>query len=424
MKDYSAGPIAPGARLHEWKLGWAIVLSSSLGIAVYTTFLHFVGTLMGPLQDAYGWSRGEISLGLTLITTLSPPMGIIVGALADRYGARPIALVGSIGFGITFAAWGLAGPALWSWYFFAFLFATLGHMATPVVWTLMIVKYFNVQRGLALAIALSGSGLAIGFTPTLALLFNDWFGLRGTFMAWGLLGGLLMLLPAWYFFREKPQVTAAPAAASKQPVAVPGHTFGEALRDRNFWQFTVSVLLVSLAVGTLIVHLQPMLIDSGLDAVTAASVALFVGPAMIAGRIIMGMLFDVMNARVVSGIAFLLPACGCAMLGTLDGNYAMAALAGIVIGFGLGAEMDVLAYVVSRYFGMRSYGKIFALLSGLYGMGIGAGSAVSGALFDATGSYRIALLLWIAASIAAAMAVATLGKPRARESGLAPVAAH
>jgi MFS family permease len=153
-------------------------LSAALGVAVFGSFLHFVGTLMQPLQEAYGWVRGDIALGLTLITVMSPFINLIVGALVDRVGARRIALCGSISFGASFAVWGLAGPALWTWYLFCVAFALLSHFASSVVWTMMVVKRFNAQRGLALAITLSGSGLTIALTPSLALMLDYWFGVR------------------------------------------------------------------------------------------------------------------------------------------------------------------------------------------------------------------------------------------------------
>lgn len=423
MKTDSTAAAPVGAAMLEWRQGWQVVFAAAIGIAVAGSYMHFTGAMIRPLQEAYGWARGEIALGLTVMTMLSPLANVIAGALADRFGPRRMALWGSGTFALGFAVWGLAGPALWTWYLFCGLFALLSHIASVTIWTMMVVKRFNAQRGLALAMALSGSGLAIGVIPTLVLLLNQWFGVRETFFIWGLAGGALMFLPALLFFHERPPAALAADPAAPKP-QVHGHTLPEALRDRNFWQFVASVLLVSLAVGTFIMHLQPMLLDTGFTPATAASVALFMGPSMIVGRIGMGMMFDYFNARVVSAIAFLLPGFACLMLLMMDGSYLQAAVTGVVIGLGLGAEMDVVAYVVSRYFGMRSYGKIFALVSGTYGMGIGVGSAFSGLLFDQTGSYNFALLLLAGFSLCAVLAVTTLGKPRAREEIAAPLAAH
>lgn len=420
MKIDSMDAVHIGTGLQEWQRGWRLVLAATLGVAVCGSYFQFIGAMIKPLQDAYGWSRGEIALGLTLITSITPFVNLGVGALADRFGARRIALWGSISFGLSFCAWGLAGPALWTWYALSVQFAIFGHLASMVVWSLMVVKHFHLQRGLALALTLSGSGLAVAVTPTLVILLNQSFGVHGIFWLWGCASAAIMFIPALLFFRDPGANRVSSATA--QPAVAAGYTLRAALRDRRFWQLALSMLLVALAIGTFIVHLQPMLLDSGLTPAVAASVALFIGPSMIAGRILMGLLFDRLDARLVSALAFALPAITCVLLGLLDGSYALAAIAGVVTGLGLGAEMDVVAYLTSRYFGMRSYGKIFAILSGLYGFGIGAGSALSGALFDATGNYGLALTLLAISASTAVVLVSLLGPSRNNE--IAPPGAH
>ncbi|MFA5496498.1 MAG: hypothetical protein WC247_17155, partial [Porticoccaceae bacterium] len=79
-----------------------------------------------------------------------------------------------------------------------------------------------------------------------------------------------------------------------------------------------------------------------------------------------------------------------------------------------GAEVDVVAYLTSRYFGLRAYGVLFALMMSSYGAGIGAGSALAGVGFDRLGSYDSWLLVLAGGSAIAIVLVATLGLPVAR----------
>jgi predicted MFS family arabinose efflux permease len=409
MKSDPIGPAPAGAGLQEWRDGWPLVLSAALGVAVASSFPHFIGAMIKPLGHAYGWSRGEVALGLTLITSIGIIVNLVYSALADRIGPRRLVLWGSPVFGLAFCAWALAGPALWTWYFFCVVYAVFGTCASVIIWTMLVVKRFHHQRGLALALALSGSGLSVAVTPSLVILLDQLFSVRQIFMIWGIAGGLIMFVPALFFYHDRD------AAIGSRAAAAGGHFVREALRDRKFWQLILSVILVAPAIGTFIVHIQPMLIDSGLTPAAAASVALFVGPSMIVGRVLMGALFDRIDARLVSALAFTLPVIACVLLGLLDGSYAIAVTTGIVIGLGLGAEVDVLAYLTSRYFGMRSYGRIYAIFSGLYGLGIGAGSALAGALHDNTGSYAAALFTLGCGALTAVVLVMLLGTPRSTE---------
>src|SRR5690606_21275989 len=104
-------------------------------------------------QAAYDWSRGEIALGLTLIMVINLGGNLVVGALADRFGARPVALWGAWLFGIGFSLLGLAGPSIWSWYLVCAVFAVAVQGVGPVVWTGGIVRWFEKQRGMALALS-------------------------------------------------------------------------------------------------------------------------------------------------------------------------------------------------------------------------------------------------------------------------------
>jgi MFS family permease len=112
------------------------------------------------------------------------------------------------------------------------------------------------------------------------------------------------------------------------------------------------------------------------------------------------------------------------MLLQMDGSYWLAALTGIFIGLGMGAEVDVIAYLTSRYFGLRRYGVLFAILVAVNAVGIGLSSVVAGAVFDRLHSYQPVLMaLGLGALVAVALA-ATLGKSTRDAEGLIVHGAH
>jgi MFS family permease len=395
----------------EWKDGWPIVLCATIGVAIAGMHYPVMGAMMLPLTEAYGWTRGQVALGLTIASLLAPVSNIVVGALADRFGPRPVVLTGTVAFGASYALFALAGPGLWTWYAVSVLFAVCSYLVGPIVWTMAVVRQFNVNRGLAIALTLSGSGIMASIMPSLVLVLLGLVEVRGTFLVLAIGGSLAMLIPSLLLFREAGGTKQTQASRRAANASLPGLSAGQALRSTRFWRLGIGLLVISSTVGLFLLHLQPMFIDNGLTAAQAASAALMIGPTMIVGRLGTGLLFDRLPAPLVAGVAFAVMGVACmAMLG-FDGSLPAAFLIAAIVGLGIGAELDVVAYMTSRYFGLRSYGVLFGGLMGVYGIGVGGGSAVAGAVFDTAGSYIPILIgLGIGSALAALMA-ASMGKP-------------
>jgi MFS family permease len=67
----------------------------------------------------------------------------------------------------------------------------------------------------------------------------------------------------------------------------------------------------------------------------------------------------------------------------------------VLVGLGMGAEVDLIAYLQSRYFGLRAFGQIYGYLFAVFTIGTGLGPFVMGAAYAATGSYRPALMAFV-----------------------------
>ena len=138
----------------------------------------------------------------------------------------------------------------------------------------------------------------------------------------------------------------------------------------------------------------------------AAATASFIGIGVIVGRVLVGWTIDPGFAPYVAATVFLLTATGCALL-NLGGAQA-APVAAFLIGFALGAEIDLIAYLTARYFGMRNYGFLYGIIYSIFSIGAAAGPAIVGNLFNSFGSYRIALWVMAALLILGAAAVVSL----------------
>jgi cyanate permease len=190
---------------------------------------------------------------------------------------------------------------------------------------------------------------------------------------------------------------------SHAPGADDGATAPEGLATRMFWILALVVFCSSLTQSSTIVHLAALLTDRGLSASQSAAALSVMGLASICGRLATGWLVDRFFAARVSFVLLLLAGGGAFLLSSAD-SFAMGALAAFLIGFGTSGETDVAPYLLSRYFGLRSFSTLYGLTWMSHAMAGAVGPIMMGRVFDATGSYEVVL---VRLSIAAAV-VATL----------------
>src|SRR5688572_18780338 len=96
------------------------------------------------------------------------------------------------------------------------------------------------------------------------------------------------------------------------------------------------------------------------------------GLSLVAGRLLAGYLLDHIFAPYVASIFFLSPLVGIGLLIAAT-NVPMAAAGTILVGIGLGAEVDLIAFLLSRYLGNRSFGEIYGYLFAIFMFGSGIG---------------------------------------------------
>ena len=180
--------------------------------------------------------------------------------------------------------------------------------------------------------------------------------------------------------------TDPPAVAStRQGGILPGMTLGGAVKTWRFWLLAICFVPISYSVGATIPNIERVLTSSGFDMNEAVGLATLTGLAVLGGRIIGGYLIDRFWAPGVAFIFLASPAYALWLLGQpyIDANAATIAI--LMIGFGAGVEYDFMAYMVSKYFGMRSYSAIYGALYGFFAIGAGLGPTILTRLADANG---------------------------------------
>ena len=133
-----------------------------------------------------------------------------------------------------------------------------------------------------------------------------------------------------------------------------------------------------------------------------------VGAAVFVGRILIGYLIDRFFAPHVAVFCFTLSAIGVLVL-ALGASGPMAFMAAITIGLSFGAELDLLAYLASRYFGLRALGSVCGILLASILIGTAISPVAFALWFESAGSYIGILSLCVVINAIAMLITALLG---------------
>jgi MFS family permease len=163
-------------------------------------------------------------------------------------------------------------------------------------------------------------------------------------------------------------------------------------------------------VGT-VIHFVPILGSFGATPMAAAAASSLVGVFSIAGRLATGLLLDRLPAHLVGVGTYLIPVTGAATLLVAGHKPFAQLLAASAFGLTLGAETDILIYLVTCHFGLRSFGSLMSAVFASIALGAALGPLAAGALFDMANNYTIYLLSTIVLALLSTIVLATLRCP-------------
>lgn len=371
---------------NELRRGWRLILALhvavAFGVAVMLPFS--IGTFVVPLSTQFGWSRQQIGSAVSIFAAGCVPMSFVVGYLADRFGARALLLLSHIGLSLCFVLFA-AMQTLWHFHAVSILVPLLGGGTLVITVTKLLNEHFSRHRGMALGISLAGSGVGALIVPLFATWLLQAFGWRVAFAGLAMLP-LLVAAPLVFLWVADPGHAPGDRTLAPPSTAMPGLSFSQALRDYRFWIIAASFVGASGAYVGVVSSLVPILTARAFTPLVAAGMMSLFGFAMLIGRLVTGVLLDRLWAPLVSFIL-----CLPAALSLLIWDVADARAIGFLvflIGLASGSEYDLSAFLVSRYFGLRGYGKIYAGIFAAFAVGGVAASQLYGWAYELHGSYH------------------------------------
>jgi MFS family permease len=372
------------------------LLATLLVIALGNGVMYVVSVVLPVVQKEFGVTRADAALPYTLLMLGLGIGGIFMGKMADRHGAMRPLLIGGVA---TCLGYSVAAHAQSLWAFSLAHGMILGLLGSSVTFAPLMAdtaQWWSRRRGIAVAVCASGNYLAGAFWPPVVQWAVAQWGWRDAYQMLGwVCGGGMLCLTLMFRMRPPRQPDAASSSSaagatawiSEQPLGLP--------RVRALALLSVAGVACCVAMSMPQVHIVAYCTDLGFGPARGAEMLSLMLGCGIVSRLLSGHICDrigglrtLLLGSVLQGLALLLflPFEGMASL----------YLASALFGLFQGGIVPSYAIIIREYFPASRAGSQTGTVIMATMLGMALGGWMSGAIFDATGSYKMAFLNGIA----------------------------
>lgn len=362
---------------------WGTVGACTYGLTFgpnVLTILNFA-VFVAPLQREFGWGIPAISLGASLISLMIVVISPLQGFAVDRFGSRRTILFSIPPFGASLCLMALLPNDVRVFYLAWVVVCVAGFGVWATAYLRATAGWFETRLGLALGVANAGIGVGSAVVPLVTATLIAQHGWREAFMGLGILA--LTAWPVVFLFLREP-------ARRSQAAAAGGSTVGQAVSTRTFQITLAAFVLLGIFGAGVVVHQVRLLIDAGIPPGSANLVPVVLGVALICARVGTGWLLDRFAISRIMPL-FLAGGALATTLYALTPSLPQAILCSALAGLVMGAEFDVLSYLIPRYFGRRSFGTLYGIVFAVFQLSSAVAIYGIGVSREAFGSYAPAM---------------------------------
>lgn len=357
----------------------------------------------------------------TVATVLAAIPLVFIGALTDRLGPRRMLAIVAAAFALGCLAMASAQGIVTAFLGF-FCLRFFGQGSLSLVSSHAVAMWFHRRLG-----SINGVKAVVvfglwAFLPQLALYLMNTLGWRQTYGIFAVAIVLLVVPTALLFVRNRPEdlglrtdnappdAPHGPRGAAPTPEPEPSFTLRQARATRAYWILALTALLPGFIGTAALFDTPPIAAEKGLTAAHAAAAVSAWSITMAVMAIPAGVITDRARPAAVIAVSMLISALGSAGLALSQTPLQLAA-AMVALGGALSLSSACAAATTARYFGRLHHGAIRSSLTRLAVIGTGFGPLATGLSQYLAESYRPALWSFVALSLAAAAATATLEPP-------------
>lgn len=421
MSDTEGTPVVKKSRIFY---GYWIIAVSVLCLGTFSgsgvgSFSLFVNSL----QSEFGWGRGEIMLAFTIFFLLTGVAAPLVGSIVDRYGVRGVISAGALVTGLGFVSLYML-QSLWhlyvAYFFIGAGMSAFGHVPASA----MVTNWFVKKRGTAIGIMSTGIGTGIFVVaPLVGGFLIPAFGWRVAYLALGIMAWGLIPLAIWVVRTKPAEIGLYPdGVTSPEEVAeigassqtTKGLNLRAALGTMAFWLVSVTFLISAFSSLGFNQSLVPYLQDADFSVALAASALTILGLGSAIGKFFFGWLCDRIKAKQACALSIVLLSAAAIILMFIRSTSPLAIiwLDAFIFGLGAGGWLPTMSMLVSRNFGLASYGAIIGMVSLLQAIGGAAGPLFSGYMFDTTNTYYWTFIVFLCLYAVAIPTILVVRRPK------------
>lgn len=400
--------------------GWFVVAAGFIIMATcYTVFINCMSLFQALIVSDLGISMSEFNLSNTISSVASVVGALFVGAFVDRFPGR---VLGGIGVIVTAAVLTCLSFVTAAWQLYV-LFAIVGVVALAgvrLLISIIVTNWFTLKRGLAVAIALAGSGFGGAILSPVASNFIVGYGWRPALLLLALVV-LIAALPITLFsFYSHPSDKGLEPygagqveqhkKADKSPDKIVNVAIGwnAVKKSPSFWLLVIGFVAMGMINGAVLPNQVTnmtqvtlggeQIITGGHDRLWAGNVMSIYMVTVIIAKISLGAIYDRwgLNAGNILGTVACMVASVALCFPATDWGPIVAGIA-----FGIGTCMGTVAPPICtvKQYGMVDLGKITGIMTAIEMLSYAAATALSGAIFDVYHSFAPMWMILFVCSI-------------------------
>ena len=344
--------------------------------------------------------RQELKLKDAITLWSTAVFAFIAGIIIDRVGVRALMISGMFLLSATFYYYAQS-DSLTDMYIIHIFQGMVLSMSGMVINVVLISKWFNDNRGLAIGVLLAGTSVGNGIFPQintylLTISDGDW----RQVMIWLALIPLAYIPILFAFIKEKPEDVAAREDNQanndfKASSIEGGFTLQQTLRSANFWFLSVMAFCTFYSILAMIGHVFLMLDGEGYSPqISATGVSIiFIGGFI--GKVISGKLAEMIGRKIVlvGGVAMMLLGSLLIVSSIFYKNPLLIWIGLTLYGTGWGGLYTLIQLLVADLFGLIAIGKIMGVINIIDTIGGGLGPIITAVIYDSTQNYLLPFLV-------------------------------
>jgi MFS family permease len=392
--------------------GWYVVAGTFVAQMVVVGFFTYSVSLLVPLiREEFSVSMAQVMYSLTAGTFLGMVLLPLAGVMLDRYPVRWIMAGGALLF--AGGLWTLANTTSITQYIvvFAVTMAAANAFAGSPASQTTISRWFTSSRGKALGVSAVGTSVGGIVIPALVTWSVQSSGWRGALENLALLVALIVLPFLVLTIRGKPSDIGQLPEGGEPPAKVQANSpelkLGAIIRHPGYWQIGLPLGLLFSVYVSVLANIAPYATGLGATAAQASTLIMSVAIMGLLGKLVFGIAADNINLRWGLWIAMALVFIAFLIMAS-EPAYPIMLVATGLLGLAAGGMLPVWGAMMAKVFGLVSYGRAMGLMGPLITLLVMPGFAITGRLYDATGSYQLCLLLFAGVIAVAALPLVPL----------------